>query len=127
MRNRRLPTTLLLVLLLLQPCFAYEKRKLSQEYISTRTEVVKELSNIYNACTGKIYSKYYSSIYRNCIEDPDVVIRKERCGHEAQLATEKYIMQEDGYKPCQHLKPETDDYKKSLEEVVKERGIKKYE
>lgn len=104
-----------------------EEQKLSQEYTAARTEVMKELRAVYNSCTREIGSKYYSKFYKNCLEDPQNKIRKERCGHEAQLATEKYMHVENAAAPCKHLEPQKEDYRKRLKQIVLERNIKKYE
>lgn len=104
-----------------------EDRELTQEYREARTSVVKELRGIYRECTGKIGNRYYSEFLSSCINDPEVKIRKERCGHEAQLATERFLIVEKGAASCEHLNPATEDYKKRLEEIVKKRNIEMYE
>ncbi len=126
MNNNRI-TLLVLCVFLITPVSNAEERKYSQEYISARTEAVKELRSIYRSCTDKIGSDYNSEFFKKCINDPLARIRKERCGHEAQLATERFIINEGGYAPCKHLKPEIIDYKKRLKELVTERNIEIYE
>lgn len=118
--------SIFILIFIVSPISVAKEPVLTEEYRKVRTEVLKKLRSTYRECTKPIGNKYYSEFMKKCIHDPQEKTRKERCGHEAQLATERFMIKGNGNAPCKHLDSDKNDFIKELKKVVKERNIQKY-